>query len=149
MSESDAWGKLRHALVNTAAKLGSGVHIVRIESTVGAGVFDTNICYKGHEFWLEGKFIKQLPVKDTTPVKVGMSEEQWAFALRRFYAGGTCYLWANVQLNRRSGDEGWYIFELNNVDIINDVRRGMKLPEFLTHRHPHVDGLAAYLLTLK
>ena len=149
MTESAAWGKLRDSLIKTATKLGSGIHVVRIENLVGAGVFDTNICFKGHELWLEGKFVMQLPVKESTRIKVGMSEEQRVFALRRYYAGGVTYLWTKVQMERNLSDSGWYLFVLNNTNLIDDLKEGMLRQDFLKHHFATADDLAMWLLTNK
>lgn len=144
--ESAAWRVLRDSIVKTAQELGGSVHIVRIENMVEAGVFDANICFKGHDFWLEGKYIEQLPARQTTLIKVGMSEDQRVFAIRRCMAGGFGYLWAKVGIDRRAGDGVWYLFPLHSVAFIDQIWRGIKLAEFLDYRYGTAKELALELL---
>lgn len=146
MTESVAWGSLRDAIMKAAAELKSSIHMVRIENMVGAGVFDTNACFNGHEFWLEGKFADYLPVRDMTLFKSGMSIDQEAFALRRLLAGGKTYLWVRVAHNRRVGDSGWYLAVLDSIGVIERMRRGITLAEFKTFYHSSARDLALSLL---
>lgn len=145
--ESTAWRILRDCIVKAAAELGGSVHIVRIENMVEAGVFDANLCFKGHDFWLEGKYINRLPSRLGTLIKVGMSEEQRVFALRRLMAGGYGYLWAKVGETRRHGDAVWYLFPMNDTGFIDRLRGGMGLAEFNGYRYATAKDLAVSLLT--
>lgn len=46
------------------------IAIQRIEDKLTPGVADMNVCLGGREFWLEGKHIKALPTRASTPVKL-------------------------------------------------------------------------------
>lgn len=141
--ESAAWRVLREQIIKTAQELGGSVHIIRVENLVGGGVFDANLCFKGYDFWLEGKYLEQLPVRESTLIKVGMSDEQRAFALRRLMAGGKTYLWAKVGMDSRAV---WYLFPLNDQAFIHRVYGGMPLEEFTNYRYGSVKELASGLL---
>lgn len=130
-----------------ASMNGSSIHIVRIENMVGIGTLDTNLCYAGRETWLEGKHLIRLPVKDTTPVKIGFRDEQRTFAIRRLLAGGITYAWCHVELDSKSRkDRGWYLIPLTSVDLIDRVKEGMPLFEFLGYRNLSASELANNLV---
>jgi len=150
MTEAESWASLRSNLVLVAASFGGSIHIVRVESMVGSGIFDTNLCFKGHELWIEGKHLPSLPKRKTTLIKVGMSSDQEAFALRRLMAGGLSFLWCRVGKGpKRTDGFGWYLFKLESNDIISKVRNGMCLKEFLQYRHVSSTALASCLLSYR
>lgn len=141
--ESAAWRVLRDCIVRAAAELGGSVHIVRIENIVEAGVFDANLCFKGHDFWLEGKYLESLPARAGTLIKVRMSDEQRVFAIRRMMAGGFGYLWTRV------GSGVWYLFPMNDIGLIDRIRNGIGLAEFESYRYATAKDLALDLLQAK
>lgn len=57
-------------------------HWQSIETTTGRGVPDVNLCYRGTELWMELKVGKK-----PEPI---LRPEQFAWAIRRFTAGGNC-----------------------------------------------------------
>lgn len=151
MTESKSWASLREALVETALDRGSSIHIVRIENIVGEGVFDTNLCFNGKEIWLEGKYLALLPARPGTLVKIGLRDSQRAFAIKRFYAGATTYVWTRVGHNRstiKKDEKGWYFIELDSLDKIERVSRGMPLMEFTLLRQPSARLLATHILEI-
>lgn len=136
MTESQSWSSLRESLLSESALIGCAIHITRIENMVGVGTPDTNLCIKGKEWWMEGKHICYLPVKLTTLVKVGLREEQKSFSVRRMLCGSPCWLWCRVSYARpgTEGGIGWYLFKMNSQDIIDKLRLGMPLTEFMQHK---------------
>ena len=146
MSESKSWSSLRENIKRRAERYGRAVDITRVENMVGAGVFDTNLSYFGRSVWLEGKHLPQLPVRESTLIKTGMSDKQAAFATRRLLAGEVTYLWLRVSSERRIGDKGWYLFPLNSTDVIRKVEAGMPYIEVKAYWHLNADDLARTLL---
>lgn len=106
MSESSATKTLRDNLVSR------GAHIQRIEDKLTSGIPDTNACLNGTEFWAEGKFLKELPKRNSTLATFGKKGEprlihQCNWLTARAKAGGLTFWWLRV----RDGDgAGWYIF---------------------------------------
>lgn len=86
-SEDSAWATLR---THFSERL---CHIQRFEDKLSSGIPDSNICYEGHEFWFEGKFIREYPKRRNTRVKVGLREDQRNWLNARTRAGGTCTVW--------------------------------------------------------
>lgn len=126
MVESSNWASLREALVKQAAFNSHAIHLVRVENMVGSGVFDTNLCYRGVDCWLEGKKVDCFPLKATTLFKIGFSEDQRTFAVRRLLAGGKLFVWVHVNApNRKGTGRGWYLFPLTTVQQIDDARMGI------------------------
>lgn len=58
--------------------------VARIESVVGSGVPDVNICYNGCEIWVELKVLD--------PKRVLLRPEQYAWGMRRSNNGGSCFV---------------------------------------------------------
>lgn len=104
MSETSATRTLRTHLQ------ADGAHCQRFEDKLSPGIPDTMACINGLTIFLEGKFLKDLPVKDTTLIRFGSSGEprlahqrNWLVAHRK--AGGLAFWWVRVR------DGGWYLFE--------------------------------------
>lgn len=171
MLESSSWQKLRPLLTQEASSRGSSIHIVRVENLLGAGIFDSNVCFKGVEFWLEGKYLRKWPVRPSSLVKVGLREEQEAFAIRRLYAGGRCFVWLHVEFDNvfgstsslvksggRSGKKaakplvglgkGWYLIELSSAETISKCHLGMEQSELLLLGFNTAKELASGFLNL-
>lgn len=121
------------------------VHIVRVESLVGAGIFDCCLCYNGVTVWMEGKYLLKFPLRSGTLVKTGFSDHQELFGIRRVLAGGVSFLWVHVGFNRDLGKKvgitiedqdgmelggtvtkGWYLIELCSADLIRKARGGFE-----------------------
>lgn len=145
MNESSSWASFKQALQTEAASRSYSVHIVRVESLVGLGIFDCCLCYRGVTVWLEGKFLLKFPLKEGTLVKVGFSDYQELFATRRLLAGGLSFLWCHVGMNNdgsrvdgskkkvREGmivagtaAKGWYLVELCSLDLIRSAKVGFE-----------------------
>lgn len=101
MSEASAWTTLRSHLV----KMGTRVHIQRLEDKLTGGIPDTNFCVDGVEVWLEGKFLKDLPKRESTKVKVELRADQALWLETRQRAGGYAFVWIRVR------DVGWMLFD--------------------------------------
>lgn len=101
MSESSAWTTVRGHLVSLPGR----VHIQRFEDKLSGGIPDTNVCWDGVEFWLEAKYVKDLPKRATTKVKVDLRPDQALWLETRQRAGGFCFVWVRVR------DEGWLLFD--------------------------------------
>ena len=114
MSEMSAWATLRTKL---KAK---GAHIQRFEDKLQAGIPDANFCLKGEETWLEGKFLKEYPKRETTKVKVGVRKEQATWAENRLLAGGVHYFWIREP-------DGWRLVEGKHS---RSLQHGVPLREY-------------------
>lgn len=86
-SEDSAWATLR---THFSERL---CHIQRFEDKLSSGIPDSNICYEGHEFWFEGKFLRAYPMRANTRVQVGLKHDQRNWLNARKRAGGTCIVW--------------------------------------------------------
>lgn len=128
MAESSAWSTLRKNLDGSKQ---------RFEDKLAAGIPDTN--WKSAELdcdvWLEGKHLKDWPVRPTTPVRVGLRKEQALWLKLRKRVGGKCFVWVRVP-RRTSGaggragqPSGWYLFD-GGFDKLRD---GMPFDEFDMH----------------
>ena len=98
MSEMSAWATLRVKLKAKKA------HVQRFEDKLQAGIPDANFCLHGTEVWLEGKFLKEYPKRETTKVKVGLRKEQAVWIENRILAGGDVYIWIREP-------DGWRLVE--------------------------------------
>jgi hypothetical protein len=87
-SEDSAWATLR------AKFAAAGCHIQRFEDKLSTGIPDSNICYRGREFWFEGKFLPKYPVRLATPVRLGLKPDQCNWLTLRSRAGARCYVWS-------------------------------------------------------
>lgn len=90
------------------------------------GIPDTNACLNGLELWLEGKFLKDLPARETTLIQFGNRGEDrlihqcnWLTARRK--AGGKAFWWVRVR------DANWYLFG----DKFNWLKDGVRKDIFL------------------
>lgn len=143
MSEQSAWATLRGHLVGMDGR----VHIQRLEDKLSTGIPDTNVCWqpepwcdRGYEFWLEGKFIRELPKRATTKVMVGtggLSAEQALWLETRQRAGGKVFVWIRV------ADHGWLLFH----DRFRALQRGIVLSDF--QNEPVYPNAKALVLALK
>lgn len=115
MKESSAWATLRSHLKR------KGLHVQRIEDAISSGVPDTNLCYKGVETWLEGKIIRRLPKRETTPAYITLSKEQAGWLTARRLAGGRCYVWVRV------ANIGWLLID----DEFYEAKAGLPWAELL------------------
>jgi hypothetical protein len=126
MSESSSWGTLRKYLVRDL----QGCDIQRIEDKLASGIPDSNVCWRGREFWLEGKQLRELPVRDSTAVRVDMSQEQLNWAVARKEAGGLAYVWIRVN------NVGWWLIEnTQDMERLEGKREFFSKKEFLQLTH--------------
>lgn len=125
MRESTAWAELRAALKEEAASRHSNIDLVRVENMVGSGVFDCNACYRGVEFWMEGKYLMELPKRHDSKVKFGLRDEQRTWALKRLAVGGKLFLWVRVGGDLHGPGFGWYLVHLNSPDTVNNIYNGV------------------------
>ena len=89
-----------------------------------AGIPDANCCWKGNEFWLEGKAIEELPVRESTLVRVGLRQEQVDWIKTRHAAGGNVAIWVRVK------HKGWWLFFEHMAD---KLMAGIPKSEFVEH----------------
>lgn len=120
MSESNAWVTMRKYLL----KKMHTIDIQRIEDKLMTGIPDVNCCWRGKEFWLEGKNLDELPVRDTTKVKVGLRQDQLTWLLRRRESGGIVLVWVRVK------HVGWWIF---TPPYFEDLVNGIEKSVFMSH----------------
>lgn len=106
MAESRAYKKLKRMFPDA--------HWQRIESWTGTGIFDSNVCRLGKEYWIEFKEVK--PPKNLTDnwlVKPKVRPAQIAWQALREFAGGTTYV-AIMVGNGLYVLDGCHIKELSN-----------------------------------
>ncbi len=60
------------------------VHWMRIENSIGSGMFDINACYQGTEFWVE--------LKEVYTIGVLLRPSQHAWAFQRAKAGSKLFV---------------------------------------------------------
>ncbi len=82
MTERQLYGRLRRRLPRA--------HFQRIESRVGPGVPDVNMCYRGCESWIELKVVSR--PKLGGPIHPRVRAAQVAWLARRRKAGGNAWL---------------------------------------------------------
>ena len=128
MSEKSA----TKTLIRAFKKIAPACHIQRIEDKYSSGVPDLNICIFGDEIWLEGKFRKALPVKDTTRIKFGAKDEKRLHSQRNWLeardrAGGYPVLWCYIQ------GAGW-MYWTDNFSVLTE---GVSKEVFLLYRFPN------------
>ena len=100
MNESQFWQKVKVGLESQQT------HCERIEDCAGSGVPDVNCCWKGHEFWLELKIVREQ--------RVGIRSSQSAWAIQRSARGGNIWLFA-YDSGTIIGYRGKKIYELGLV----------------------------------
>ena len=76
MSESNFWRYIHK-------KMAGHWTADRIENMVGAGIPDVTYCCKGTDGWLELKYMKNWPKRESTLIKVGLEDSQYAWMRRR------------------------------------------------------------------
>ncbi len=118
MTEASAWTTLKS---NLHQGLEGNVHIQRFEDKLTGGIPDTNVCWNGLDFWMEGKFLKVLPKRSATLIKVDLRANQTLWLETRKRAGGKVFVWVRV------ADYGWMLFS----DRFRDLKEGIPLEEFL------------------
>lgn len=99
--------------------VGKRVHWCRVENMVGVGIPDVNYCLPtGVDGWIEGKFRKDPPARETTPAFTngGLRDDQIIWIRRRIEFGGRVHILAQV------GDElllipGKYATEFNSMSV--------------------------------
>lgn len=116
MSEKNSTQTVRGHVLALPGK----VDVQRIEDKMSPGIPDMNVCWNGIEFWLEGKFIKDLPARDDTLVRFGSKDEprlahQANWLENRQRAGGKCFVWIRVR------DDGWYFWRDDFRRLVNGV----------------------------
>jgi hypothetical protein len=114
MSEAAAWSTLRTKLKAARA------HVQRFEDKLQAGIPDANFCLNGREVWLEGKFLKEYPKRETTKVKVGIRPEQATWHESRLLAGGEVFIWVREP-------DGW---RLIGGYASRQLQKGIPLAEY-------------------
>tara|TARA_R110000850_G_scaffold6589_6_gene25444 strand:- start:63 stop:503 length:441 start_codon:yes stop_codon:yes gene_type:complete len=122
MSETNATKTLRTHLQS------GGAHCQRFEDKLTPGIPDTGCGKNGVYAFLEGKFIKALPARDTTNVMFGSKGEprlahqcNWLTAHDK--AGGLAFWWVRVR------DGGWYLFTDRYTLLRDGFRKDLFLQE--------------------
>ena len=105
-------------------KLPKGTDQVRVENPANPGTPDLNCCYRGVEFWIEFKQVKELPKKADTPVFTGcLKPHQALWAMLRTRAGGRCSVVGYVEsINEFFIIPGKMAMEFNSMTI-NQLRK--------------------------
>lgn len=122
MSEASAWSTLRSKLLRP------GIHIQRLEDSMAVGVPDTNLCYRGKEIWLEGKYA-EMPKRLTTVIRPNLAFEQATWLESRTLAGGTCYVWV------RLADRGWLLVGKDFRELVTGIVQEELGRRWMTFKH--------------
>ena len=136
MSETAAGHTLRKWWYSYAAEYKVPLHYVRVENASGVGTPDANLCWGGKEIWLEGKHLKELPVRDSTPVRFGAKNDvrlvhQGNWMSERAETGGRCFIW--VRVDEVDGNERgrWYLIDGTQANAFKVLTRCMPKSEFI------------------
>lgn len=70
---------------------------MRIENITEVGTPDVNYCVKGCEGWIELKHVAAVPLRETTPVKIGLTVEQRNWIIEREVQGGRTFILAQIE----------------------------------------------------
>lgn len=120
MSEQSATQTIRSHLAR------AGAHIQRIEDKLTPGVPDMNFKIPDlPECWLEGKFLRSLPKRDATPVRVGLKTEQALWLEERKLRGGKVFVWVRIL------DTGWWLFD----DRFRELQDGIPTSQFVAEAY--------------
>ena len=85
MTESSLWKYIRNGLVGKC-------HITRIESSAGNGVPYGTLGLPGKTIWIELKYTKEWPKRDTTKVKLPLRPEQKHWIKQRGMISGNVWV---------------------------------------------------------
>lgn len=85
MTESSLWKYIRNGLIGKC-------HITRIESSAGNGVPDVTLGLPGKTIWIELKYTKEWPKRDTTKVKLPLRPEQKHWIKQRGMISGNVWV---------------------------------------------------------
>ena len=136
MSETAAGQTLRKWWHHYAAKYEVPLHYVRLENSAGVGTPDANVCWGGKEIWLEGKHLKALPARDSTPVRFSDKDDmrlvhQGNWLTKRAATGAQCLIW--VRVDSIDGDDRgrWYLINGTQTNGFKVLSRWMCKTEFV------------------
>ena len=90
MTESSLWKYIRNGLVGKC-------HITRIESSAGNGVPDVTLGLPGKTIWIELKYTKEWPKRDTTKVKLPLRPEQKHWIKQRGMISGNVWVMWRIE----------------------------------------------------
>ena len=115
MSESAVVRTLHRCVMETWPN----AHWQRLESHAEPGIPDVNVGIPGlGEWWVEVKHLAELPVRETTKVKIGLRAAQPMWLTKRKLAGGRVIIFAKV-------DNTFMAFD----DRFRDLYDGLTLQE--------------------
>lgn len=92
MKESSLWQYIRQGMLGKW-------HATRIESSSGNGVPDVSFGIPGTNGWMELKYIKEWPVRDTTKVKLPLRPEQKHWIKVRGCLSGNVWVLIRIENN--------------------------------------------------
>jgi len=141
MPETSAGHTIRKNFFEYGQRMKVPVHFQRIETgAIASGVPDANVCFDGKELWLEGKHIKELPVRDTTLVRFSTTKNdarlihQGNWLKKRQDCGGRCAVW--IRLDSIDGNEmgAWFLLEkeFRYLSLGMPKSQFLQLPRFAT-----------------
>ena len=136
MTETAAGHTLRNWWHRYAAAYEVPLHYVRVENASGVGMPDANLCWGGKEIWLEGKHLKALPVRDSTPVRFGAKSDirlvhQGNWLTKRTEAGGRCFIWVRVDEVEGRETGKWYLIDGTGLNGFKVLSQGIPKSEFV------------------
>lgn len=124
MAENSSTKTVRTLLVR------QGSHVQRFEDKLTPGIPDMGATMKcGRYAFLEGKFLKALPMRDSSLIRFGGKDEprlahQRNWLKAHYYAGGLAFWWVRVR------DGRWHLFS----DRFDWLVTGVTKHEFMTTR---------------
>lgn len=119
MTESGLWKYIRNGLVGKC-------HITRIESSAGNGVPDVTLGLPGKTIWIELKYTKEWPKRETTKLKMPLRPEQKHWIKQRGLISG------NVWVMWRIEDE-FFLMPWKECEKLTEV--GATQEDMITHSY--------------
>jgi hypothetical protein len=108
-----AW--LRNGTKTLAAQ--RRLHMCRVENSAGAGYPDIEGCFDGHCFHLELKGALR-PARPETPVRVKFQPAQKPWLMRRWEAGGSCFVLLRVGSGKSTAR---FLIPGNRLDLVGET----------------------------
>ena len=122
MKESSVWQYIRKGLI------GCEIHLTRIESSAGNGIPDVSFAISGINGFIELKYIKEWPKRDTTKIKLPLRPEQRHWIKARMRLSGE--IWVIVRIED-------YFWLLDGNCAVHAAENGWTKQEWLEEQHWH------------
>lgn len=109
----------------------NGFDVQGHEDKYSVGIPDLSYAKAGADGWIELKYMKNFPVKDSTPIRVGLRPNQRTWLKKRCAAGnGQCFVLTQV-------GRDYYI---HSALFIDELYEGMSHERFIATREERWSG---------